>query len=311
VLRSLFDARILTVAHLAEIHFAGSNEAARKRMMKLKADGWVTERPRERVFDPSILHLTRKGFSHLKQHGHLDDFPALGWETMEKRVQVSPLTLRHELSVGDVQAAFYRSARAETRLRIAEFRTWPRLFSFTTTRTFPGGYTKPVTIRPDGFIKICRDEGAFGETEFYFYLEVDRSTETVGNIVRRLQGYANHYRTGGFAVAHGGTVDRPDLYPFRVLLICRTEARCRSIANAATETRPAIRNSAWFTTLDTVTASGAHQRVWRTASDFGVEESFPRPLVGDVAPDPLLHPVPDTAVPVDAPIDPSLPATAE
>jgi hypothetical protein len=58
-LRGLFECRVMTNDHATALYFAGKNEAAKKRLQKIKAAGLVTERPR-RAFEPSILFLTHK-----------------------------------------------------------------------------------------------------------------------------------------------------------------------------------------------------------------------------------------------------------
>ena len=59
LLKGLFESRLMTLAHVTAIHFEGAAEAAKKRVQKLKASGYLAERPR-RAYDPSILHLTRQ-----------------------------------------------------------------------------------------------------------------------------------------------------------------------------------------------------------------------------------------------------------
>src|SRR5438094_25925 len=120
ILRGLFDARIMTAEHVAAIYFSGRYEAARKRLMKLKSGGFVGQRPR-RAYDPAILFLTRKAFVALIQRGAITDFPRISWKSLEKRVRVSPLTLKHELEVQEVRAAFHLAIEPLAHLRVAEF----------------------------------------------------------------------------------------------------------------------------------------------------------------------------------------------
>jgi hypothetical protein len=112
-LRGLFESRVMTLAHAAALHFGGSLEAAKKRTQRLKGTRYIRERPRSRPYDPSILSLARRGFEALRRAGQLADYPALGWESMEKRAQVSPFTLRHELDVLSSKAAIVAALRGE------------------------------------------------------------------------------------------------------------------------------------------------------------------------------------------------------
>src|SRR4051794_2923535 len=70
LLKGLFESRVLTLSHIASLHFEGRDEAAKKRVQKLKAGGFIGERPR-RVNEPGILFLTRKGFTALESEGLL------------------------------------------------------------------------------------------------------------------------------------------------------------------------------------------------------------------------------------------------
>src|SRR5215212_4628094 len=96
----LFESRVMTALHVAVIYFAGSREAAKKRLQKLKAAGLINERQR-RVNEPSVLFLTRKGFSLLGSEHLISDLPRFSGAAFEKRAAVSDLTIRHELEVMD------------------------------------------------------------------------------------------------------------------------------------------------------------------------------------------------------------------
>src|SRR5690349_14639011 len=104
LLRSLFESRVMTTDHAAAIYFDGKNEAAKKRLQKLKVAGLVGERPR-RAFEPSVLFLTRKGLELLQEQGVLAQYPAFSLPALDRRARVSDLTIRHELEVMDVKTA--------------------------------------------------------------------------------------------------------------------------------------------------------------------------------------------------------------
>src|SRR5690242_14106355 len=94
LLLGLFESRVMTVRHLSALFFDGRLEAARKRVQKLKAAGYLAERPRKAI-EPSVHFLTRKSFRLLSERGLLDGYPRLGKTALEKRAKVSPLTLAH------------------------------------------------------------------------------------------------------------------------------------------------------------------------------------------------------------------------
>src|SRR5438105_12432983 len=101
LLLGLFESRLMSLAHIAAIHFEGRKEAAQKRVQKLKAAGYLNERSR-RPYEPSLLFITRKTFDALQKAGQLTHYPSLDWSRLRKRLDVSPYTLAHEIAVLDV-----------------------------------------------------------------------------------------------------------------------------------------------------------------------------------------------------------------
>ncbi|MDH4482468.1 MAG: replication-relaxation family protein, partial [Rhodoferax sp.] len=92
LLRGLFESRLMTQEQATRLYFDGKTEAAKKRLQKLKALRLIAERER-RVYHPAILYLTKRGFDCLAAHGKLGGYPRMAWHQLEKRAQVSELTL--------------------------------------------------------------------------------------------------------------------------------------------------------------------------------------------------------------------------
>lgn len=263
LLRGLFESRLMTSVHAAEFHFDGKHPYAVKRIRQLKAAGLVGER-REQVNEPSLLFLTRKGFSLLKGQGHLSELPPLGKTSFQARTSVSDLTLRHELDIMDVKAAFHAALRNSGKFSISEFSTWPLLYQFTIPRQ---GYGADVPVKPDGYIRIHeKEEGTKG---FYrdFFLEVDRSHKEQGRLVDQAACYHDYYRSGGFAVRNGGQPTDFKEYPFRVLIVLKSAARRNNLAERLAQNNPPILTRAWLAAITDVTANplGA---IWITPADY-------------------------------------------
>ena len=263
LLKGLFESRLMTLAHAAAIHFNGGTEAAKKRIQKLKAAGYLAERPR-RAYDPSILFLTRKSFTALADGGHLDEYPSLIWTDLEKRARVSELTLKHELAVMDFKAAVYTAVAKSANLRVAEFATWPLLYEF---HASPNGGRTNMTVRPDGFIRLHEIENGGGSSEHTFFLEIDRSTEVLDTLVTRSSCYRDYYRRGGLATRHGRPHAEFEQFPFRVLIVVRNAERRNNLAERLMLLRPAILSQVWLTTFPeaTVDPLGA---IWVTPQAY-------------------------------------------
>jgi hypothetical protein len=263
LLRGLFESRIMTAAHVAALYFDGRREAAKKRLQKLKTAGLVSERKR-RVNEPSILFLTRKGFTLLSDENLLAGYPRLSAAAFEKRADVSPLTIRHELEVMDVKASFYAALKNSATFSIAEFSTWPLLHQFRATRS---STEAEVLVKPDGFIRIHEKEKDGGVSEHTFFLEVDRSTETQATLVTRAGCYLDYYKSGGFAVANGAPRSVYKEFPFRVLFVLKNPERRNNTAERLLESDPPIRTLVYLSTFAEVKANPL-EAIWVRPVDY-------------------------------------------
>jgi len=252
VLRDLFESRVMTISHIATLHFNGSEDAATKRLQKLKAAGFVSERLR-RSFEPCVLQIARAGLKLLEERGVFQGYPQFDLPALERRAHVSILTVTHELEVLDVKAALARAVRSQPAFSVTEFVTWPLLLTFT---VFPPGPNKgEVTVRPDGFIRLQERESDGGVSEHTFYLELDRSTETLDTLVSRAACYLAYYRSGGFAEKCAGLRTAFQDYPFRVLIVCKTAERRNNIAERLLQNNPPIFRHAWLSTIEETVAN--------------------------------------------------------
>lgn len=249
LLRELFECRIMTARHIAAINFEGKLPYAKKRIRKLKAAGLIAERKR-RATEPSILFLRREGFRLLKDKGMLLAYPPRALASFEARANVSDLTVRHELEVMDVKAAFHSAIRRTEACKLEQFSTWPRLHEFEASSSGYGA--KEMTIRPDGFIRIRTAERDSSATERTFFLEVDRSTEIQDTLVTRAGSYLQFYKSGGFAVKNGAPRSEFKNFPFRVLMIFKTAERRNNTAERLLQSNPPIFTQACLATLEDV-----------------------------------------------------------
>jgi hypothetical protein len=264
LLKGLFESRLMTLAHVTAIHFAGATEAAKKRVQKLKSAGYLGERPR-RAYEPSIIHLTRKAFTALAEGGYLDEYPSLVWSDLQRRAHVSDLTLKHELAVMDFKAAMYTAVAKMPGVSVAEFCTWPLLYEFEASPHADG--LRSMTVRPDGFIRLHQSDDDGGTLEHTFFLEVDRSTEVLDTLLTRCQCYRNFYRRGGLAVRHGRPPEEFERFPFRVLIVTRTSERRNNLCQRLLALHPPIRSQVWLTTTTDVCADPLSE-AWVTPSMY-------------------------------------------
>lgn len=256
LLRGLLESRVMRLDHAARLYFDDRGEYTKKRVQRLKAAGLISERPR-RPYEPAILCFNRKAFDALASEGMLDHFPDLTWEMLERRAEVSPLTLRHELEVMDVKAALAPAITTDRCRQVIEFTTWPRLAQFRARPTLAddNGHRRiaEMTVKPDGFIRVEEAEPDGGASEHVFFLEVDRSTEPQGTLATRASCYADYYRRGGLAVRFGHRREEYEDFPFRVLMVFKNQERRNNTAERLLRSPRPIRTQVWLTTFTEVT----------------------------------------------------------
>lgn len=261
LLRGLFHSRLMTAAHAAAIYFDGREEAAKKRIHKLKSVGLIAERPRK-TYQRSTLFLTTNGITFLRDRGLLHGLPQLTVSSAKNRLQVSELTLQHELEVMDVKAALHNAIRGRPEFRITEFSSWPRLFEFVAV----AGSGPKIVVKPDGFIRL-HGEDAEGQFEDTFFMELDRSTETDGILGRKALAYMDYFQRGGLAERFGRPPSEYKEFPFRVLMIVRTAERRNNIAERLLIQRPPIYTQVMLSTLKEVLADPLGP-VWICPRDY-------------------------------------------
>jgi hypothetical protein len=261
----LLHTRILTLTHAVTLIFNGGKEAAKKRVQKLKTAGLVLER-RRRVYEPSVLYLSKRGFECLREHGALPEECA-DITSFSKRAAISELTLRHELQVLDVKVAFHEAAKRRENVSLAEFSTWPRQYEFS-VREDDARYSGVKTVKPDGYVRIHQKEESGDTTwEHLFFLEIDRSTEKLETLVQKAVYYNRFYREGGMAIRFRKTAEEYKDFPFRVLIVCKSEERRDNIAKMLMEMQPPILTLVCLSTLKEV-CDDPFGQIWRLPADY-------------------------------------------
>jgi hypothetical protein len=267
ILQGLFESRLMTLKHVTRLYFNDKSEAAKKRIQQLKGDRYIGERAR-RVYEPSILHLSKRAFEELSARGTLLEYPAFAWNQLEDRARVSDSTIKHELEVLDVKTALSCAVRSKPHYQLVEFSTWPVLYQFRAAQPAPPGYHPDrVMIKPDGFVRL-HEKGTDGDLfEHFLFLEVDRSTEPRETLARRAFGYQDFYRQGGLAVRYGATKEAYKDFPFRVLMVLPTEERRNNMAERLLQNDPPVLTMVWLTTFPEITTDplGA---IWMRPLDY-------------------------------------------
>jgi hypothetical protein len=250
ILRGLFEARVMTARHVEALYFPDKKPYAKKRLQKLKLAGLVGER-RRWMNQASVLFLTRKGYMALASDGHLLGYPELSMQAFTVRAKVSELTLEHELAVMDVKAAFHSAFSQAKELSLVEFSTWPSMYQFRARRP---GTSYEVSVKPDAYVRFHEKEDGGLDFIHDCFLEVDRSSEKQDVLVIRACCYSDYLYSGGFAVTKGAGATDFKQFPFRVLIVLRSQERRNNTAERLLLSTPRIRHLAWLTTFGEVTS---------------------------------------------------------
>ena len=258
---TLLECRVMTRRHIALIHFDGRMEAAKKRLHALATSNYLSGK-RRRPNEAAVYSLSKKGFDALRAHVGTQPHRATRWSGAERRLHVSPLTLQHELDVVSVRAAMTGAIRTRCEDAIQEFCTRPSMIAFKVNVP----WEPAVTVKPDGFahVRMRRHNGTI--VDDFFFLEVDRSTESQTILFRRLAAYGEFYRRGGFARRRGGLPQDYKRYPFRVLVTCRSPERMCSLATQLAN-RSRTGTQIWLTTFAECVTNPLRQ-IWVTPSDI-------------------------------------------
>jgi hypothetical protein len=208
ILQEIGRSRFLTYQQLAEICFCGRTEAAKKRALKLRTAGLLNTFQLS-FGSPACLLLTKRGAKCLKERGV---------ELPKFSLQPPGLaTFRHETALRDIKSAWYRRERMGE-LRIEEFSLDSHDLEFSTSHG---------SVRPDGYVRICRPTEL---TKLHFFIELDRGTESLDRLDWRVAQYWHFYKAGGFAIRMGQNAEEFKRLPFRVILLLESRARMMNMS---------------------------------------------------------------------------------
>ena len=215
---------------------------ARKRLRRLYLYGYL-----ERILrpiDPSegsrgpVYRLGPTGARLLAQQAGVPvgqfHYWGRGDDQDSRRTQVQPLFLEHGLALADVRIAIEQAAkkndvcieawRDDVDLRHA--RDWDSVMVAS-----EDGHHERIPINPDGLFILSAARG-----RGHFFLELDRSTETIGKTWRRkILGYKQYVLNGCFHQRYGGYRTQTAL---RILVITLSVERTQHLKAAAEKYGP-------------------------------------------------------------------------
>ncbi|GIW75713.1 MAG: hypothetical protein KatS3mg104_0776 [Phycisphaerae bacterium] len=191
LLSGLLELRVMTLAQVRNIHFAGKHAAARRRIRLLKDAGIVRELPRHR-FETSVLTLTPHAIRLLRHKGRLAQFVMHTDRWILRRTIVSHRLLCHELMVSESKAMLHQAERRDGHFSVESFHAWPGHTRISAQVRRRGGLAvRWIDIRPDAIATLRFT----GEPPTTVFIEADRSTETWAVLRDKVDAYHELFRS--------------------------------------------------------------------------------------------------------------------
>lgn len=218
IVSSVGEFRFVTTTHLQALHFsahasiASARRATTRVLQRLAALRLIRSLDRKRGGDGggSSSYIWRLDVAGERLVRHLNgDTPAHRRRVDDRSEQF----IEHSLAVSDMAVAVVSSARAGL-FELLDLRSEPASW-----RSFPSGLGEARTLKPD-----LAATTASADEEFFWFIEVDRGTESLPTLLRKCTAYTDHWRSG-IAQRDLGT------YP-RVLWLMPTERRAKQLAAA-------------------------------------------------------------------------------
>jgi hypothetical protein len=214
VLATVFRVRVATASQLERLHFSGvTRRQARAVLASLVARRLLARLPRV----VGGVRAGSAGFCYvLDVAGQRLMNPAAG--RAHRPWSVGTPFLSHSLAITELFASLTEGLRDTTEAAIGDFRTEPSCW-----RPFTGAGGGRVVLKPDAEAVL-----QLGRYADHWFFEIDRATESVPTLDRKLARYVQYWQTGREQAATG-------LFP-RVLWIVPDTARHAVLIDAFART---------------------------------------------------------------------------
>ncbi len=191
ILRDLARVRLLSGQQLERLHFAAlatpnaRGSARRRTLRRLVSAGWVTTLPRrvggERAGSAGLLYSLDALAQRERQAWVDDPLANLSSGRTRRPWAIGWLFVQHTLDVAELYVQL-REAERRGELTLLRFDAEPASW-FTLEGT--------VTLKPDAFVVL-----ETADWERHWWIEVDRATESLPTVQRKLDRYVHLYRSG-------------------------------------------------------------------------------------------------------------------
>lgn len=254
IIKAVWQYRFLSSSQIRELFFSSKSKADR-RLRELYDHGFI-----DRIAIPVvqgrgelIYALWDKGAEILSRDLGLER-KELKWNRQRNRIQ--PQFMQHELNLGGFRMAVEKETGNNAEIKLLFWHNGEELRTKLRTQFTASNFVsnKGDLLRPDAFFGIETTKG-----KLYFFVEVDRGTESLPVIRQKAHLYSSGYTKGGFELELG-------IKKFRSLFISETEDRMVKLVSATKESLcPFL---FWFTSQSAVDGTALFSRkIWSVAGN--------------------------------------------
>ena len=255
LLKWVYRCRFLTSRHLQALD-PRHDQFVLRRLQRLFHHGYLSRiRTLTKHNDVFIYALGDRGAEELRLHGV--DVPKVGWDKKNAEVK-DQYFVAHELMIGDFRVTLHRALKDRRALTLSSASPGDVL-------QYVDDAGKQRKIEPDWPFTLLD-----GDDELDFFLEADRSTMTDGDYLAKLRAYWLFWKQEKQKADQG--LEARDA--FRVLTVCKTEARARNLRATAryADDHKAGSGMFWFTSAERYSiqeSSHLFDPIWQTPKGEG------------------------------------------
>jgi hypothetical protein len=252
IIQAVWKYRFLASSQIKELFF-GSKSKADRRLRELYDHGYL-----DRIAIPQVqgrgelvYALCDKGAELLVRENGLAR-KDLKWSRQKNKIQ--PQFLQHELNLAQFRMAVEKSIYLLPNAKLLYWLSGEEIKAKFQTRFSAHEYgrsnKRDSGLRPDAYFGIETDKG-----KLYFFVEIDRGTESLKVIQKKIELYFNAYSKGLFEQSMG-------VKKFRVLFVVEDEKRLKTILETTQDFESIL---FWATTLIQATSGSIFgQLIWRS-----------------------------------------------
>jgi len=256
ILKSLADYRFLDTVQIMALH-PGGERNIRRRLQKLFHNGFIDRLGQQLSYTRPLGHmiyaLANKGADLLAEH--FADFERTKVDWMTKNRETKERYIFHRLMISNFRTVLTLALKNTHQAKLASWRQGRDLKDYV---KLDG---QRVAVVPDAFFTLEDPQ-----SRMHFFLEADQSTMTRGRFLKKMKAYWQWWK-------QGGQEKKFDIKSFRVLTICKSEARKENLRQTAKDADDYKKGSLmfWFTSENEIGLSNANrilEPIWQTpASD--------------------------------------------